>query len=87
MCTRALGVRSKRESLKGLIHTCALQQMTEAAVARERAKLYAEVKQNIDCQTTAVKADELASLRDKYVYALILLCICHARMPHTSRLS
>jgi len=65
MCTGAWGLGFETESLKGLIHTCALQQMTEAAVARERAKLYAEVKQNIDYQTTAANADELASLRDK----------------------
>ena len=62
---KGLGSRVMRESLKGLIHTSVLQQMTEAAVARERAKLYAEVKQKIDYQTTAANADELASLRDR----------------------
>lgn len=42
-----------------------LQQMTEAAVARERAKLYNELKQKIDDQVLAANADELASLRDR----------------------
>ncbi len=39
--------------------------MTEAAVARERAKLYSELKHKIDNQVLAANADELASLRDR----------------------
>ncbi len=34
-------------------------------MAKERAKLYAELKQSIIHQTLAANADELASLRDK----------------------
>ena len=49
-----------------------LQQMTKAAVAKERAKLYMELKQNPDHQTLAANADELASMKEKYVPALLL---------------
>lgn len=34
-------------------------------MARERAKLYSELKQKIDNQVLAANADELASLRDR----------------------
>ena len=47
--------------------------MTEAAVAKERAKLYMELKQKVDYQTLAANVDELASLKDKYVPASALL--------------
>ena len=56
---------------KLLTGSSALQQMTEAAVTKERAKLYAELKQSIGHQTLTASADELASLRDKYVPALL----------------
>ena len=52
----------------------ALQQMTEAAVAKERAKLYTELKKSIGHQTLAANADELASLRDKCVPAVLMAC-------------
>ena len=44
-----------------------MQQMTEASVAKERAKLYTEMKQKMGHQMLAANADELASLKDKYV--------------------
>ena len=42
-----------------------VQQMTEAAVAKERAKLYAELKQSVSDHLMAANADELTSLKDK----------------------
>ena len=44
---------------------CDVQQMTEAAVAKERAKLYAELKQSVSDHLMAANADELTSLKDK----------------------
>ena len=42
-----------------------MQQMTEAAVAKERAKLYAELKQSVSDHLMAANANELSSLKDK----------------------
>ena len=58
-----------------------LQQMTEAAVTRERAKLYAEVKENLLRQAASNDSDELTSLRTRQASALCsdltctLLCL------------
>ena len=64
-----------------MLLTCAsaVQQMTEAAVAKERATLYAELKQSIGHQTLAANADELASLRNKCVHAYLIACTIYCR--------
>ena len=47
--------------------------MTEAAVAKERAKLYMELKEKMDHQMLAANADELASLRETSTHLHLLL--------------
>ncbi len=54
---------------------CWLQQMTEAAVARERAKLHAEVKENLLRQAASQDQNELVLLRTRHASPPLLLRI------------
>jgi hypothetical protein len=56
------------------------QQLTEAAVARERAKLYAEVKDRVKQQVAAGSEEELGLLRARHVH---LPCLPWALFPNS----
>ena len=61
-----------------------LQLMTEAAVAKERAKLYAELKQNMSSHLLAASADEMSTLRDRSpaLHFIACLTVWHFQSHH-----
>ncbi len=63
------------------VHDVGMQQMTEAAVTRERAKLYAEVKENLLRQAASNDQDELALLKSRQVTgpSYTSSACCHAQ--------